>query len=238
MLIDHFIREEQFYHHFQPIYDIENWYLIGREVLLRSNEFSNPEIPFCLAKQKEKLYELDSRSIHKAISTYHMAGYSKREGKLFVNVYPSTISNGDFPSFIINIMNEFNVSRHQIVLELTETEKIKDLKQFQKIINLLRKSGILIALDDIGKGIEDTQRIIELNPDFIKLDKYFAHDLYMSKKKQDFVRFLQNYCDAYKTYLILEGIETPVDLAFAKSFGIKYGQGYALGKPDVLEKTV
>jgi EAL domain-containing protein (putative c-di-GMP-specific phosphodiesterase class I) len=238
MLIDNFIRDEEFYHHFQPIYNIKDWVVIGREVLFRSKEFSTPEIPFSLAKKRKQLYELDSRSIHKAVGTYRTAGFSKSEGKLFVNAFPSTILNRKFPSFIISIMKDFQVSSDQIVLEISETEQIKNFRELSNVVNLLRKHGILIALDDIGKGMDNFQRIIELNPDIIKLDKYFADDLYKSKKKQNFVRFLQGYCDEFNTDLILEGLENPIDVAFAKNFGIKYAQGFALAKPDILEKTI
>jgi EAL domain-containing protein (putative c-di-GMP-specific phosphodiesterase class I) len=238
MLINNLIRDEEFFHHFQPIYNIRDWVIIGREVLFRSKEFDSPEIPFSLAKKEKQLYELDSRSIHKAVSTYHMAGVSRSEGKLFVNAFPSTILNKNFPTFIISIMSKFNVSSNQLVIEISETERINNFRELSDSVNFLKENGIEIALDDVGKGLDNVQKIIELNPDFIKLDKYFTVDLYKSKKKQNFVQFLQNYCDEFNSHLILEGLEKPIDVAFAKVLGIKYAQGYALAKPDILEKTV
>lgn len=238
MWFENFIKNEEFFHHFQPIYNLNGWRVIGYEVLLRSNIFPNPEAAFELARRNKQLYELDSRSIHKAVLTYLMAGFSKRDGKLFINVFPSTLQNKDFHSFIDNIMYDYHLSSQQIVLEICESEQILDMKGFVKIINELKRNGISIALDDVGKGHGDIQKIIELEPDFIKLDQYFADDLPNSKKKQDIIKSLMQYCDRFQSQLILEGLETLEELNFAKRFGILLGQGYVLGKPENLKRII
>ena len=76
--------------------------------------------------------------------------------------------------------------------------------------------------------------IIELNPDFIKLDKYYIEDLYKSEQKQDLIHSLLNYCEKFNSKLIVEGVEDKVNLALLKGMGIQYAQGYLLGMPTLL----
>jgi EAL domain-containing protein (putative c-di-GMP-specific phosphodiesterase class I) len=75
--------------------------------------------------------------------------------------------------------------------------------------------------------------ILELEPDFIKLDRLFSLDLSKSTSKQKMISLFVEYCKN-NTKLILEGIETPEDLAIAKCLGVDIGQGYVLDMPKLL----
>jgi len=232
--IEDFIKEEKFFHHFQPIFCLKTGNILGFEVLLRSNMYSNPEYIFQEAIKGNKLYELDSGSIHKAISTYNSAGLSKKDGKLFLNILPSTIVNPDFPYFLNKIMAENYLNSQEIILEISESENIQDFDTFKTRILEIKKHGFLIAIDDIGHGYCNLKTIIELNPDYLKLDRYFSKELKSSKQKQSLISFFLNYCQEYKSQLILEGLEDELDMEMAKSLGIPIAQGYLLGKPALL----
>lgn len=235
MCFTDFMRSDDYFHSYQPIYDIINWQVVGYEGLLRTNKFSNPEHAFLEAKNKKQLYELDSRSIHKAAITYNTAGFIKTDGFLFLNVFPSTVLNTNFPLFYKEIITEINFSCQQIVFEISDLENITDLSALKRRIVELKKHGFFIAIDDIGKGNSDLRAIIELEPEYIKLDRYFADNMFESKQKQSIIKMFINYAESYNTNLILEGLETEKDLAVAKSLGVKYAQGYVLGKPKPLK---
>ncbi|MFV2051121.1 EAL domain-containing protein, partial [Metabacillus sp. YM-086] len=219
MSIEDFINEEKFFHHFQPIYYLKTGNILGYEVLLRSNMYSNPEYVIQEAIKEKKLYELDSGSIHKAISTYNSAGLSKKDGKLFLNILPSTILNSNFPYFINKIIAENYLSNQEFILEISESENIQDFDTFKTRILELKKQGFFIAIDDIGHGYCNLKTIIELEPDYLKLDRYFSQDLKSSKQKQSLISFFLNYCQEYKSQLILEGLENEMDMEMAKSLG-------------------
>jgi EAL domain-containing protein (putative c-di-GMP-specific phosphodiesterase class I) len=231
------VKEEDFFHYFQPIYNIKNWVKLGYEVLLRSEAYPNPELTFKQAIKEKQLYELDSRSIHKAIRTYRSAGLSKNDGLLFLNIFPSTILNPNFPSFLKYFTNILQNSQ-QIVLEISESEMIEDFDTFKERIIELKKNGFLIAIDDFGRGYANFKFMIELEPDYLKLDRYFAKDLHLSKQKQTIVKSFVTYCREYKCNLILEGVETEQDMAMAKLLGIPIAQGFLLGKPGLLKQSV
>lgn len=223
------MKNELFYHLYQPLYHLKDLEVMGSEFLFRS-QFGPPNHIFDQAKIVGMLYELDTKSILKALRTYFTSDFSKVGELLFLNIFPSTITSPIFPNFLETVLTEFPQSRHQIVFEINEMEKIDD-PSFIKRVQLLKECGFFIAIDDIGKGWSSLSRIIDLEPNFIKLDLYFSQSLSISHKKQAMIKALVNYCEATNIKIILEGIETEKDFAVAKALGVTYGQGYVLCRP-------
>lgn len=234
MLIKNLIRKDDFYHHFQPIYNLKDGCIVGYEALFRSNYYKDPEETFALAAKVKRLYELDSRSIHKAVSTYHSAGLLSKRGKLFVNVFPSTISNPKFPSLLNQIISEYPGISQQLIIEISEKEIINFDKMFINHLTITKKLGIQLAIDDVGKGHSNFQSIVELEPYYMKLDQFFSKNLHTSPQKQIFIRHVLNYCKESNITFVLEGIENREELISAESLGVPFAQGYILGRPSVL----
>lgn len=225
------ILESDFFHHYQPIYDIKQWKQIGFEGLFRTEKQHDPETTFNLAKMQNMLYELDSTSAHKALLSYINAGYGSRQ--LFINVFPSTISNPLFLPSIKQLICEGEMASRNIVFEINENELI-DFDCLKQGVNNFKKLGFQIAIDDLGSGFSTIKTILELNPDYIKLDKYYIQELQTSERKKYFIDFLLQYCEKYSSHLIVEGVEDNVTLAILKTMGIQYAQGYLLGRPALL----
>ncbi|GIM45017.1 diguanylate phosphodiesterase [Collibacillus ludicampi] len=228
--LNNFVYNKDFYHEYQPIYNLFELRVLGFESFFRSEIYSNPEHVFQLAMKTNNLYELDTHSIFKSISHFY-DHYQTDKNLLFVNVFPFTLLNSDFPSFLDHLSKQLKVSCSQIVFEINEAKKIEDMTLLYKAVSHLRSYGFLIAIDDIGKGDSDLQKIIELEPDFIKLDRYFSINLSLSNKKQRFINLLMDFTKDY-SQIILEGIEKPEDLTVAKELGIPFGQGFLLGEPS------
>lgn len=223
-----------YFHHYQPVYNIESWNIIGFEGLVRTKEFYDPNRIFKKAKLQKKLFELDSGSILKASQTYINAGYHERYKNLFLNVFASTITNPLFYTFVNKIIDESPITSQQIILEINESEIYKP-ETLKEDIRLLKKMGIRIAIDDYGKGFSNFKTLIELQPDIIKLDKYFIEGIKDYEQKKKAISFISSYCQQSNIQLIVEGVEDSISLAILKSMGIKFAQGYLLGKPGLLQ---
>ncbi|QDP39425.1 EAL domain-containing protein [Radiobacillus deserti] len=236
MPIRKLIRDRHYFHHFQPVFDLQAGKRIGFEVLLRAEEYDSPELVFSEARHAKRLYELDSGSIQKAIQTYMDVGLGGKEDYLFLNVFPSTILNPDFRSFLSEIMTETNLNSQLVIFEISETESVENLDIFREQINELRKLGFQFAIDDVGKGYSNLPYIIELKPDYVKLDQYFARDIQFSKEKQRMVSYFIHYCNELHVQLVLEGLETTSEVDTATSLGIPLGQGFILGEPKQIKE--
>ena len=227
------IAQGMIFHHYQPIFQLRDNKIFGYEALLRSKRLSTPEDIIQSALKENQLYELDTWSIQKAIQTYQFAGYTSRDGKLCINVLLSTLLHPKFPNFMDNVLKR--IINQQIVLEIDDQDMTAEYENIKAVIDYLKKKGILIAMDYFGGGIFDFQKVIEINPNYIKLDRYYSEELNYKSKKQSIVKLLINYCRKYKLGLILEGLESKEEILFAKSLGVSYGQGFGLAKPDRLK---
>lgn len=236
MSIKSLINEGDFYHHFQPIYNIKEDLIVGYEGLFRSKHHSNPETTFNEAKKENQLFALDTQSIQKAFQTYKSEGFSKKDGSLFLNILPSTLLHDDFSPFIQGFVNEKQMESQEIIFEISERECISDKSKLKYKMNELKEQGFKFALDDVGTGYANVELVVELEPDVIKMDRYFSTNLNTSKEKQTIIDFFQTYCEKFGVSLILEGIENDFELSIAKSLGLYFGQGYKLGRPDILKR--
>ena len=218
-------------HLYQPICNIKRNTVAGYEALMRDSlqMQRSPGDIFLWAKKQGVRSVLDLTSVRTAVRTY-MTG-PQPVLPLFLNIYPSTLLEEDFMSWW-----RLHIPRSiPIVLELLENEAVKDWKELRRITGELRSEGVRLAIDDLGNGYSFFQQWIELYPDYIKLDRYYAQNLSTSRLKQKVIEgLLSIFSD--KTEIILEGIETREDLAMAELLGIANVQGYLLGKPEPVEK--
>ncbi|MEC1771977.1 EAL domain-containing protein [Schinkia azotoformans] len=231
-LLNNLIDQNQFEHYFQPIYNLNDNSSIGGEFLLRTN-MGSPDFIFSEAKKTNRLYDLDTKSIHKALTSSHFINsrFMKKELKLFINVFPSTLINKTFPTFLNDIFTKFKESCQHIIFEINETDTF-DLNLLFERVKLLKEYGFSIALDDVGKGWPSMQSIIEFEPNYIKLDRYFSKNLEKSVNKQDMIKSVLSYCDNTNVNLVLEGIENEESLHTARDIGVRMAQGYYLGMPE------
>ena len=102
-------------------------------------------------------------------------------------------------------------------------------------VNELKRRGIKIAIDDMGAGYSTIRHWVELEPEFVKLDKYFSENLSVNTQKQKIVK---SYADLFSgtSKLIIEGIEKKEDLEIIYHLGVQYAQGFFLGRPLPREK--
>lgn len=232
-MVEKLIEEGNFFHFFQPICNIQSSVLFGFEGLLRSVKEFSPEEWFLLSKKIDKLYELDTWSINNASATFQKAGYAKKNIKLFLNIFPSTLSNPNSLSLIKNIVERNHFKNGQLVLEIVEHEPI-EYSHIKETIDVLRRMGVQIAIDDFGQGFTSLKGLIELKPDYIKIDRYFVEGITNSKAKLSIIEGMIHFSKQNNTLIIAEGIKDVSTLDFLKQLGIVYGQGELLGSPSDL----
>lgn len=230
-VINSLIEKEEFTHYSQGLYSTDDWTRIGEEMLLRS-EMGSPETIFQEAKQAMRLYDLETKAIFKVVKTFHEQKKIS-EALLFINIYPSTILNSEFPSYINRLSSQFPVNKKGIVFEIIETEMVgyNLITLFKERIHLLKKLGYLIAMDDVGKGWSTLNLMIEIEPHYIKLDQYFSVNLSKTPLKQSMIKSLLDYAKKSNLKVVLEGVEKGTDLAIAKALGVHICQGFLLDRP-------
>ncbi|GIM46711.1 hypothetical protein DNHGIG_22600 [Collibacillus ludicampi] len=227
---------------FQPIVDLKDGTVFGWEALSRGPEGSRLHSPARLFATAEKLGQLfvlericresGIKSFGKEINKNPLFPPDDRP-HLFINVHPQTIHDPNFISGqTMKMVQRNGLQPSQIVIEITEHQAIQDYPTFLESINHYRQQGYRIAIDDTGAGYAGLQTIVELMPDFIKLDMHLVRHVDRDERKRIMGETIVNLANKLGAQVIAEGIETPEELEMMKSLGAHYGQGYLWGKPD------
>jgi EAL domain-containing protein (putative c-di-GMP-specific phosphodiesterase class I) len=153
---------------------------------------------------------------------------------LFFNFDPRT--NSDFAltvkelEFIAGRYGEITLESHMLVCEIIETEA-QDVDTLVRIAEEMRRHGIRLAIDDFGVGHSNLERVKLLRPDVIKIDgAWFRQIAAVPAAAALFKSFVSGLHDLGAKVLV-EGIETPEQLACAVETGTDYMQGFALSRP-------
>jgi EAL domain-containing protein (putative c-di-GMP-specific phosphodiesterase class I)/GGDEF domain-containing protein len=226
------VHSGQVYSVYQPILDFRTLEIIAYEALSRGPVGSGFESPLVLLEYGHHLnclWELEQLFREKALE--NAAGLLAGQ-KMFINVDPDSIKD---PNFQIGMTQEA-LKRHGIAIqaiafEITERTAIHDYETFVEVLNHYRRQGYSVAIDDAGAGYSGLKSILEIRPDYIKLDMDLIRDIDKDAFKQSLIRAFVESVSGTGLQLIAEGIETEEELKTLMVIGVHAGQGYFIGKP-------
>lgn len=92
-----------------------------------------------------------------------------------------------------------------------------------------------LSVDDAGSGYSSLTHILNLAPDFIKLDLQLTRGIDLDPVRRSLATALVSFAKESGAAVIAEGIETGAELRTLRSLGAHYGQGYYLGLPSPIE---
>ncbi len=227
----HIIKEHRLRIEYQPIVSLDNANTVGWEALTRGpadSYFSSPLALFSFAEEVGMLYTLERTCRHLALHGMPNLG----QQQLFLNIDPQTIND---PHFVKGetkaILESLGLTPANIVFELTERRSIQDFSTFRKSLKHYRDQGYLIAVDDAGAGYSSLQSIVELHPDYIKMDMSLVRNVDTDTVKRALLETFVTFAQKVNCQIIAEGIETPRELETLINLGITLGQGYYLARP-------
>ncbi|MCU1453617.1 MAG: diguanylate phosphodiesterase [Acidimicrobiales bacterium] len=123
----------------------------------------------------------------------------------------------------------------RVILELTEHTAIDDYPQLVASLRALRSRGMRLAIDDTGSGFSSLAHILKMAPDFIKLDRELTTGIDLDPVRRALAASLVTFAAETGAQIIAEGIETEDALVTLRQLGVRYGQGYHLGRPASID---
>jgi EAL domain-containing protein (putative c-di-GMP-specific phosphodiesterase class I)/CheY-like chemotaxis protein len=217
--------------YYQPIYQLQPFELLGFETLTRpvtNTQLSNPEQFFKMALQFGVYPEVELMAWASAFADIEQKKFS---GKVFLNCNPYFIESIPFHR-VQTLLENYQINPKNVVLEITEMSAVLDFQLFYEKLKPYKEYGFSFALDDLGRGYASLESLVEIHPQFVKIDRYIIRDLYKDDLKRSIVEFLVNFCKKQNILVVAEGIETQKDLDAARNLGIDAGQGYYFCRPQ------
>lgn len=155
---------------------------------------------------------------------------------LAVNVSSTQLQQNDFVEHIRMLMHRYDILPGQLKLELTESALLTDMENTVRVMQELRRIGVLFSLDDFGTGYSSLQYIKRLPIDQLKIDKSFVQDIQTDQNDRTIVRTIIAMAQALNLQVIAEGVETREQRDLLLEYGCCYYQGYLFDRPQPAEK--
>ena len=212
---------------FQPVVDLAGGRTFGYEALARFDEepLRSPDRWFAEAEGVGLGRELEVVAVASALAQQSRIAPDQILG---VNMSPATVLT-DWPSEVAS-----SVKWENVVIELTEHVVIEDYQAIQRSLRSLRELGAGLSVDDTGAGFASLRHILDLAPDYVKLDISLCRGIDRDPARRALASALVSFTRDVGIVLVAEGIETEDERATLTDLGVQYGQGFLLGRPAPL----
>ncbi len=188
---------------------------------------------FLDAIKKTKYYEeLTKAMIEKTFNFFENTDYN-----FSINLSFEDIKNKDTISFIEKMLKKKNMSK-QLTLEILESDGIDNFDIIKNFTKKMQDLGVKIAIDDFGSGYSNFTRILELDPDFIKIDGSLIKKIDNDKKSFIVVKTIINFANELGIKVIVEFVSNKRIYDKLKPLDIYGYQGYYFCEPQIdISKT-
>lgn len=232
---DNIINQQLLMPLFMPIVNTQTRTIIGYEALIRgpaSSPLHSPSSLFKTAHRLGRILELELLCRELSMRRFKHLGL---EGKMFLNVTPSTLLEPDFrDGLTLDLVKKIGFDPGRIVIEITEQFPIDDYALMKEATSHYRQMGFEVALDDLGAGYSGLRSWSELCPQYVKIDRHFIEGIDSTLIKQEFVRSIIEVARTIKCQVIAEGIERIEEHRILNDLGIRIQQGYYFSRPTAL----
>ncbi len=152
--------------------------------------------------------------------------------ELSINLSTLDIEKEETREHIFKLLEEYKIDRHRLIFELLEDESAKDFRSIKKFIKKVKSLGVSIAIDDFGAGYSNFERLLEFEPDILKIDGSLIKNIINDKYSKNVVETIVTFAKKQQILTVAEYVESKEIFDYLNSIGVDYSQGYYFGKPE------
>lgn len=209
---------------YQPIFRLKDQRVAGFEALSRfaSMPVRSPDVWFAEADSVGLGTDLEFLAVEEA-----MAGFLRlpQPSSISLNLSPASIVSDRFAA----LFGALPLNR--VVVEVTEHAAIDSYTQLHDALAGFRRRGLKLAIDDVGAGYSSFRHVLDLAPDFIKLDVSLTRHIDGDLGRQALTKAIALYGRQMGCEIVAEGVETEEELATLAEAGVTKIQGHLIARP-------
>lgn len=236
------LQNKEFVFYLQPQVDLATGRIVGAEALVRWIHSKDKVVPpsvFLPALEKNGmitqldcyLWEEVFRWLHERLEN------NQSVVPISLNISKRDIYAVDLDKLFTRFIQQYQVPKELIHLELTENIYMEDYDVCRQTVNRLRESGFKVLLDDFGSGQSSLHMLDKIDVDVLKLDMRFLDFLKERNGKPGVImEMVLNMAKGLSLPVIAEGIETKDQLNILKQLDCQMGQGYYFYRPVAVEQ--
>ncbi len=227
------IESEKIICHFQPIIDNKTMEIHKYESLARlideNGDILSPYF-FLETAKKSKYYPM----ITSMVLENAFRALERTDRKISINLSALDIEKHSSREDIYRLLELHKEKASRVVFELLEDENVKDFEQIKSFIREVKQMGVQIAIDDFGTGYSNFERLLDYQPDILKIDGSLIKNIESSTLSRSVVKTVVSFAREQNILTVAEYVENENIFTIIKDFGIDYSQGYYFGKPETL----
>ncbi|MCK9473543.1 bifunctional diguanylate cyclase/phosphodiesterase [Sulfurimonas sp.] len=154
------------------------------------------------------------------------------QGILFINLSPKSLIVGNYADSITQLITQYDISKDNVVFEITERETVKNFSLLEKFVMNLKMAGYKFAIDDFGSGFSSFHYIKKFPIDYLKIDGEFIININKDKKDKAFVHSILTLAKELNVKTVAEYVEDEEIVKTLKEMGVDYLQGFHIGRPQ------
>ncbi len=226
--------------YFQPQVAGDDRHIVGAETLLRwKNSKGRMVAPMEFIKILEEtktIVPVGRWIFEQALRTCKEWRRSIPNFSMSVNMSYEQIKDLSFLEFIDDCLKRHDMPPDSVVLELTESKIVGDMKFVNARFDAFRSHGIKVAMDDFGTGYSSLASLKNLNCDIVKIDRAFVIRILENHFDQKLVEYTVDLCHSIGMTTCIEGVERPEEYdCLVKICKTDTIQGYLFGRPEPQE---
>ncbi|MGA9853091.1 MAG: GGDEF domain-containing protein [Gammaproteobacteria bacterium] len=232
----HALERGEFQVHYQPQVDLQHGRIVGAEALLR---WCHPELgPI---PPMEFVPVLEESGLINPVNDWLLdeVGMRLEELRNMSTPLPRIAINVSARQFrrvtLATVIDAMLVRHHlppcALMLELTETLIMHDIKETTCVLQALHEYGVHIAVDDFGTGYSSLSYLKHLPLDMIKIDKKFMDEVTGNCTDAAIVGAIIMMAHNLNIQVVAEGVEEVEQLDFLRLHSCDQMQGYLFSKP-------
>ena len=226
------LKDDKILPYFQPIYNMHTNKTNRYEALVRMIDEEGNLIPpgpyFLEVAKKGKLYSQVTKVLFQKV----LEQIRIHQCEISVNLSSLDIEDHTMSEYLLELLEQNDDITDKLIFELLEDKDTQDYHYVNSFIKKARKKGVKIAIDDFGSGYSNFIRIIEFEPDIIKIDGSLIENIESAKSSRRTVEAIKIFADKIGAKTVAEYVINEEVFNIIKEIGIDYAQGYYIGKPE------
>lgn len=164
--------------------------------------------------------------------------FSGTEYEFSINIAGSDFLLDYLEYFLLKNAQKYNIDPSRVVLEMLEDITTLDSGTTMNQLRSLREKGFKLAIDDFGAENSNLSRLLEIHPDYLKIDGQFIRNIVEDRNSQIIVAGIVTICKQSNIKIIAEFVHNEAVQEKIKALGIDFSQGYYFGEPrdDLVEE--
>ncbi len=215
--------------YYQPVVELQSGRVSHYEALVRIVTEDGKVVPPSYSLEDLRDTFVYTRFVKEVIELNRRLLMRRKDVLLSVNLFPTDVISEDILTVLRSLEEDI---RRRMLLEITEVERLPSFDRVKSSLEELRRLGFRICIDDFGAGYSNLVNLTQLRIDFLKIDGSIVRDVHRNRVSYLLIKMVSDFCREIGVEVIAEYVENREVLEKLRSIGVKYGQGYLIGKPE------